>query len=233
MCIDMKRIFLFLALLTTILFVGCMKSNTVSDVELYGNTFLHIDDEDFNAPDSWVTHNMFDSAFQIKLPSYMHKSMSYPMRNGYANTIFTYRDTTSTGKYHYGRIGLDYYSGDFNKAAEYITYSEQEKILAPIVERALSSRIKIPDYTVSAGKLLNGPFYDSHLLMGHPFFYVYDASYRRKGNTGEGPVSCHIFLMMNKTEAVLMTVSYHDKDSVLFKNLFNSVKTFEWTKINK
>jgi len=228
----MKRIFLFLELLTTILFVGCMKSNTVSDVELYGNTFLHIDDEEFNVPNSWVTHNMFDSAFQIKLPSYMHKSMSYPMRNGYANTVFTYRDTTGTGKYHYGRIGLDYYRGDFNKADEYISYSEQEKQLAPVVVRALSSRIKIPDYTVPDGKLLNGPFYDSHLLVRQNL-YVYDASYRRKGNTGEGPVSCHIFLMMNKTEAVLMTVSYHDKDSVLFKNLFNSVKTFEWTKINK
>lgn len=228
----MKRIFLFLELLTTILFVGCMKSNTVSDVELYGNTFLHIDDEEFNVPNSWVTHNMFDSAFQIKLPSYMHKSMSYPMRNGYANTVFTYRDTTGTGKYHYGRIGLDYYRGDFNKADEYISYSEQEKQLAPVVVRALSSRIKIPDYTVPAGKLLNGPFYDSHILVRQNL-YVYDASYRRKGNTGEGPVSCHIFLMMNKTEAVLMTVSYHDKDSVLFKNLFNSVKTFEWTKINK
>ena len=71
-------------------------------------------------------------------------------------------------------------------------------------------------------------FYD------HKIFYAYDAYHRRKGHTqGEGPVSCHIIHLMNKTEAALMTVSFYDKNSVLFENLFNVVKTFKWAKYNK
>lgn len=121
-----------------------------------------------------------------------------------------------------------------DKADEYISYSDQEKTLAPVVSRALSGGQKILDYTVPDGELLNGPFYDSHHIYDRKFFYAYDAYYRREGHTqGEGPVSCHIFLLMNKTEAALMTVSFHDKDSVLFDNLFNVVKTFKWAKYNE
>lgn len=156
----MKRVFLILPLFVTILFSGCWESKHVSDVELYGNTFIHVGYEDFSAPDSWVTHNLFDSAFQIKLPPYMRNTESYPMRDGCASTIFIYRDTTDADEYHYGRIGIDYYYhgfGDFNKADEYISYSDQEKTLAPVVSRALSGGQKILDYTVPDGELLNGP----------------------------------------------------------------------------
>ena len=101
----MKRVFLILPLFATIFFSGCWESKHVSDVELYGNTFIHVGYEDFSAPDSWVTHNLFDSAFQIKLPPYMRNTESYPMRDGCASTIFMYRDTTDADEYHYGRIG--------------------------------------------------------------------------------------------------------------------------------
>lgn len=233
----MKRAFLILPLFATIFLSGCWESKHISDVELYGNTFIHVGYEDFVAPGSWVTHNLFDSAFQIKLPPYMRNTESYPMRDGCASTIFMYRDTTDANEYHYGRIGIDYYYhgfGDFNKADEYISYSDQEKAFAPVVSRALSGGQKILDYTVPDGELLNGPFYDSHHIYDRKFFYAYDAYYRRKGHTqGEGPVSCHIFLLMNKTEAAVMTVSFHDKDSVLFDNLFKVVKTFKWAKYNE
>lgn len=233
----MKRTLLFLQILSTIIFIGCRESRSISDVKLYGNTFIHVSDNDFIAPDNWIMHNLFDNAFQIKLPPYMHETESYPMRDGCASTIFMYRDTTETHEYHYGRIGIDYYYhdfGDFNKADEYISHSDQEKALAPVVNRALSGGQKISDYTVPDGELLNGPFYDSHHMYDNKFFYAYDAYYRRKGHTqGEGPVSCHIFLLMNKMEAALMTVSFHDKDSVLFENLFNIVKTFKWAKYNE
>lgn len=217
--------------------ISCSESKPLTDEEVYGNTFINIGSEDFEAPDSWITHNIFDSAFQIKLPPYMCQTESCPMREGCASTIFMYRDTTDADEYHYGRIGIDYYYhgvGDFNKANEYISYSEQEKALAPVVSRALSGEQKILDYTVPDGKLLNGPFYDSHLLYNSGLFYAYDTYYRREGHTeGAGPVSCHIFLLMNKTEAALMTVSFHDKDSAMFDNLFKVVKTFKWAKINQ
>lgn len=233
----MKRTFPILLLLATILFIGCWEPKRISDIELYGNTFIHVGSEDFNAPDNWIIHNLFDSTFQIKLPPIMRKTESYPMRDGCASTIFMYRDTTEADEYYYGRIGIDYYDhsfGDFNKADEYISYSEQEKVLAPIVNRALSGGKRILNYTVPDGELLNGPFYDTHFIHDRKFFYAYDAYYRRKGHTkGMGPVSCHIFLLMNKTEAALITVSFHDKDSVLFKDLFSVVKTFKWKEIHQ
>ncbi len=226
-----------LSLLAVLFLVGCWESEHVSNVELYGNTFIHIGYEDFDSPESWVTHNLFDSAFQIKLPPYMLKTESYPMRDGCAGIIFMYRDTTEANEYHYGRVGINYYYhgfGDFNKADEHISHSDLEKALSPIVSETLSGGLKILDYTVPDGELLNGPFYDSHFIFDRKLFYAYDAYYRRKGHTqGEGPVSCHIFLFMNKFEAALMTVSFHDKDSVLFDNLFNVVKTFKWAKYNE
>ena len=223
--------------LIVLLLSNCWDGKHISDVELYGNTFIHVDYKDFNAPDNWVEHQLFDGAFLVKMPPYMRHTESFPMRDGHASTIFMYRDTTGASSYHYGRVGIDYYYhgfGDFNKANERISYSDQEKALAPVVKAALSGGQKMLDYTVPDGELLNGPFYDSHILFDRDSFYAYDAYYRRKGHTiGEGPVSCHIFLLMNRTEAALMTVSFHDKDSVLFDNLFNMVKTFRWTKYNE
>lgn len=159
------------------------------------------------------------------------------MGNSSASCIFMYRDTTDINNYHYGRVGIDYYrhsGGIYAKANEYVNYSDLEIIFAPVLKNALSGGRKVLEYTVPDAELLNGPIYDSHSLFGEKLFYAYDAFYRRKGHTkGEGPVSCHIFLMMNKTEAALVTIAFHDKDSILFENLFNAVKTFQWYKIRE
>ncbi len=233
---NMKHLISFFLFLFAITLVGCWDSKAVNDVELYGNTFIHVDYKDFHVPNDWKTHCLFDSAFQIQLPPYMRQTESYPMNEGCSSVIFTYEDSTDASEYHYGRVGIDYYYhgiGDFNKADDIISYSDQKMILSSVVKRALSGGDKILGYTVPDGELLNGPFYDSHPLYNHKSFIAYDAYYRRKGHTGEGPVSCHIFFLMNRTEAALMTVSFHDKDSVLFNNLFNLVKTFKWTNIHK
>ena len=216
--------------------ISCPESKP-TDEEVYGNTFINIGSEDFKAPDSWVTHNLFDSAFQIKLPTFMCKTEAYPMIEGRATTIFMYNDTTELGEHHYCRIALDYINhelGDFNKAKDYISYSDQVKLMAPIALGTSSNGQERKDYSDNDFEILNGPFYDSHRLYNSGFFYAYDTYYRRKGHTeGAGPVSCHIFLLMNKTEAALMTVSFHDRDSAMFENLFKVVKTFKWTEINQ
>lgn len=215
---------------------SCSERKTVSDIELYGNSFIRVDPFDFKVPYDWEIHDMFDNAFQIQLPPYMKQTQSFPMKDGYSCAIFTYCDTTDAKEYHYGRIGIDYYrheTSDFNKANEYITLSAQESFFAPVIKKALSGGKMSDGYTVPEGELLNGPFYNSHHLQyGINSFYAYDAYYRRKGNTNEGPVSCHIYYLSNKTEATMMTVSYHDKDSLLFKDLFNFVKTFIWVNIH-
>ncbi len=224
----MRKLPLYLCIL--LMSLGCRNNMPISDKEIYGNTFIKLGFEDFHAPIDWETHDLFYGAFKMQLPPYMKQTENKPLRDGYGCAIFMYRD--STEEYHYGRLSIDYNyhrSGGFNKANEYIKYSEQVAILEPIVRGALSSG-KIANYTVPEGEIINGPFYDNHNVCG---CYVYDAYYRRKGHTsGEGPVSCHIFLLMNKVESALITVSYHDKDSVLFDNLFNAVKTFRWSNIS-
>lgn len=232
----MKYLVRILLILFIATMVSCWGNKHNSDAELYGNTFIHVDYKDFQAPNDWNTHCLFDNAFKIQLPPYMQQTEFHPMKDGCSSVVFMYRDSTDASEYHYGRVCIEYYyhaKGDFNKADEYISYSDQEMVLSPVVKRALSGGMKILDYTVPDGELLNGPFYDSHQIYDYKFFYAYDAYYRRKGHTGNGPVSCHIFFLMNRTEATLMTVSFNDKDSVLFNNLFNFIKTFRWTTIHE
>lgn len=57
-------------IITVLLFLNCTNKKLVSDADRYGNTFIHIGYNDFNAPDNWVTHKLFDKAFQIKLPPF-------------------------------------------------------------------------------------------------------------------------------------------------------------------
>lgn len=237
----MKRFFfLLLTSVTSLLWVGCRDSKPINDIELYGNTFIKLDNEEFQVPDNWITYYLFDSAFQIKLPPLMQERSHYPLTDGYANIIFMHDRAINVNEYHYGRVGIDYYyhsSGDFNKANDYIHYSDQERILSPFVKQALRGGTKLFDgnstFVTPNAKLINGPFYEPLHMFDGKTFYAYDAFYRREGNFKDtGPVSCHIFLLMNKTESVYITVSHYDKDSVLFDNLFNVVKTFRWTKIN-
>lgn len=146
--LDMKLSRVGFPLFAALFVLGCMKPKYVTDMELYGNTFIHIGNGYFDTPDDWITHNLFDSAFQIKLPPYMHRAESSPMRDGCANITFMYRDTTNIDEYHYGRISLDYFRNSlvgFKKSDEYISYSEQKEILAPLVSKALSGGLKIFD----------------------------------------------------------------------------------------
>ena len=233
---DMRRIHYILISYTLFLFSGCWDRKPINNADVYGNTFIQVYAGDFKAPESWVTHHLFDSAFQLRLPKFMCQTESLSMRGGCATTIFTYCDTAKQKEYHYGRIGIDYFKCalcGFNKADDYIDYTDIISLFAPILKRSLSGGKKYGDYTVPDAELLNGPFYDSHLLYDQHIVYAYDVYYRRKSHTkGESPISCHIFYLMNGVEAVLLTVSYHDKDSVLFSNLFNCIKTFKWKTIH-
>ena len=54
----MKQTNILFLLLPTFLLVGCHDSRRISDIELYGNTFIHIGNEAFfnvPVPESWVT----------------------------------------------------------------------------------------------------------------------------------------------------------------------------------
>lgn len=224
-----------LSILIIIFFLTECWEVKVTEAEIYGNDFIHLNQEKFNAPETWIAHNLFDSAFQIKLPVYMHQEQTNSIGDGMSSVIFIYKDTVEGSEYHYGRVGIDYYyhpNGDFPKSYDYISHYSQI-ILAPLVTTALSGG-DFFDYKIPEGKIINGPFYESHLLhYDTNFIYAYDAFYRRKGHMkGRGAVSCHIFVMMNKTEAAAFYVSFHDQDSTIFSNLFNVMKTFKWNHVN-
>lgn len=217
--------------------ICCTEHKPINNYALYGNTFIKIDQEDFEIPSTWKPYDLCNDAFQIHLPDYMHVSTvdQYPDdKNPQKITIiFNYNDTTQQHRYHYGRVGIDYYlagNNNLGSAHDHLQQAEQEELFKPILSSALRGG-KISDtYSVPEGKIINGPFYDRYFLKSMGL--AYDVFYRRKGNTGEGPVSCHIFFMQNKTECTTITVAYHDRDSLMFNDLFKVVKTFKWNNIH-
>lgn len=227
----MKLLNLLFGLLVFVAF-GCTKSKPMSDLEFYGNTFIKMSDEVFEAPDDWIRVVLGAGEFEISIPPYMRNNSTDDVEESTNQTyIFNYCDTTGRSKYHYGRISVDFIRDQqFNLATEYIPYKDQYDFWKPIVQQALKGG-KGPDgLWYPDGKLLNGPH--CSVLYSNALIYIYDTCYRRGGHTkGKGPVSVHMSLLMNKKEAAVITVSYHDKDSVLFKDLFNVVKTFKWNQI--
>lgn len=212
-----------------ILLIGC-KESVPSDTKLYGNTFINIQSKEFKVPTDWIRYNLMDSACSIMMPPNMKETVldGFNFIDKSEGTTFSFNDTTDSKKYFYSRVAIDYFrekQGTFAKRNEYILDSEVYKLLDKMVD----AEIKNPDL------ILNGPFYDCSETNqmpstdnGFTSTYYLDTFYRRKGLTGNGPVSVHIFIMQNDDKMVKMMISYHDKDSLTFNNLFQSIKTFKW-----
>lgn len=213
----------YLLLSCLLLATSCLKRN-ISDMNLYGNTFIKVSDEVFNAPSDWKHYVLGNGEFEIMLPPYMQDN-SKPHLEGATNQtyLFNYLNTKELYESHYGRVAIDFIKDNFNLATDYISFKEQNDFWRPIVLQALKGGeiddgIEVPD-----GKLLNGPICKE--LRSNAPICIYNACYRRGGHIKEeGPVSVNMFLLMNKKEAAMIAVSYHDKDSILFKDLFNVVK---------
>lgn len=212
-----------------ILLFGC-KESVRNDLDLYGNTFINIGSKEFKVPSDWIRYNLMDSACSIMMPSNMKETVwdGFHFIDKSEGTTFSFNDTTDSKKHFYSRVAIDYFrekQGTFAKRNEYILVSEVYKLLDKMVD----AEIKNPDL------ILNGPFFDCSETNqmpstdnGFTSTYYLDTYYRRKGLTGNGPVSVHIFIMQNDDKMVKMMISYHDKDSLTFHNLFQSIKTFKW-----
>lgn len=223
----MKRliVFVFVAMFLS----GCVE-NIRSDRELYGNTFINIGGEEFEVPDDWVLYNLMDSACSIMMPTYMTETFldGVDIIDKNVGTTFTYRSTIDTVnhsyKHHYSRVAIDYIkakSGTFAKPNQFVLNAEMYASLEKMVDNEIHDR----------NLILNGPFMQCATVNMNGRFtstYFLDTYYRRKSVIGEGPVSVHIFIMQNDDKMVKMMVSYHDEDSLVFKDLFQSVKTFMW-----
>ena len=227
------RCFYYMLIICLFTATSCKQRKSISDMEFYGNTFINLSDNVFYTPENWKDYVLGDGEFEISMPPYMGDN-SFLQKEGTPSHsyLFNYRDSTGKSGNHYGRIAIDFIndgSHTFNKATDYLSLKDQYDFWEPIVEQALKGGeiygMKVPD-----GKMLNG-LHCKELRSNLPT-YIYDAFYRRGGHIkGEGAVSVHMFYMMNKKEAVMMTISHYDKDSVLFKNLFNVVKTFRWREV--
>ena len=223
-----------------VIMIACMviscKQRKVSDMELYGNTFIHINMDDFDVPYNWTEYELMDGACSIMMPPYMKKTVwdGTDVIDDKKGTNFCYNDTTDwndsvsvkSRKYYYTRVYVDYIRashGTFSKPGDIVSSAETDQQLEQMAYNEIQDRTLI----------LNGPFVDwfftnNPLTNGQKPTQVLDTYYRRKGLTGEGPVSVHIFLIQNDDKAVKIMMAYHDKDSLEFKDLFNSAKTFRW-----
>lgn len=249
----MNRVFINGFVFGLIMLSSCGDKSTVEEFEtgLYGNTFINIEHFSFDIPDNWETDTFFNGAFKMDIPEYMEiADEDECISNKLIKKTIIYRLNNSYGQdyYSYGRIAIDYYSpvvnlseealnslgyyGEFN-SSDYLMNDSQIKAMFGYIPRVLTADT-FPNGVIchdGDSKIINGPFYCSHDL-GYKRGIVYDAFYRRTGHGEDrSPVSCHIFILQNKYDAVQMTISHKDKDSVLFKDFFNIVKTFRWGKV--
>ncbi|WP_315332661.1 hypothetical protein [Prevotella histicola] len=214
----------------TILLFGC-KESVRNDLDLYGNTFINIDSKEFKVPSDWIRYNLMDSACSIMMPPNMKETVwdGFHFIDKSEGTTFSFNDTTDSLEHFYSRVAIDYFranQGTFAKRNEYLVL---DKEAYTALDNMVDAELESPDL------ILNGPFYDCSETNqmpstdnGFTSTYYLDTYYRRRGLTGNGPVSVHIFIMQNDDKMVKMMISYHDKDSLTFNNLFQSIKTFKW-----
>lgn len=235
------RKFFLKVIITSIAFCACT-SHHKTDEELYGNSFIKLDDSDFTPPSDWEEYCLMDSSFSISIPPYMIPSIIDGARMLEDNeAVFKHNDSITNGEYKYGRIWIGYSKvpeGSANVVTDFINVYEPQtnKILESLVDNALGKTPNSPSEQnkVPAGKVLNGPFYWCQSIgkEGYQNMYAIDAFYRRGGHTkGKGAVSCHIFIVQNYDEIVQIQMSHHDKDSLDFKDMFKAIKTFRWKNV--
>ena len=220
-----KQLILFCFVL---LLMSC-KERIPSEFEMYGNTFGCISSDEFKIPNNWVCYNLMDSAFRIMMPPNMRQTAfdgSYIIDKE-KGTNFCYSDSIDKRKHYYCRVAIDYIRakrGTFAKPDEWVLNAKNTMALDQMVDMEIKDRTLI----------LNGPYFycstTDQIFHNGKFEHTYylDTYYRRKSIIGESPVSAHIFILQNDDKMVKMMIAYHDKDSLVFKNIFNSIKTFKW-----
>lgn len=211
-----------------LLLVAC-KEKVPSELEMYGNTFGRISSGKFEVPNDWVKYNLMDSACSIMMPPNMRETYldGVNIIDGDKGTNFSFHDSSDNMKHYYSRVSVDYIrakKGTFAMPDEWVLNVDNTMALDEMVDGEIKDR----------NLILNGPYFDcsttNQIFKNNKLTCTYylDTYYRRKSITGDSPVSVHIFFLQNDDKMIKIMMAYHDKDSLIFENLFNSIKTFEW-----
>lgn len=226
----MKNLTYIFTLATSILFSISLSSCGSKDTPAV-KEFWEIDDA-FIAPADWQTKE-YAKAFIIKLPPYMRENTffeeDHALLNEPVETNGWWEETFGSDKKDgihnsFSWVNIKYMKGN---DGDYNGYSDILSMSDPNVDSLCDQLIK---YQVGQGKLIKVLSKKLLLLEG---MTALDMCYQRRGNTeGEGPVTVHIFFLQNYNEAVQITVSYHDKNKDVYKDLYNIVATFKWNNKN-
>lgn len=76
----MKLLNLLFGMLVFVAF-SCTKSKPMSDLEFYGNTFIKMSDEVFEAPDDWIRVVLGDGEFEISIPPAIETILQMMLKN--------------------------------------------------------------------------------------------------------------------------------------------------------
>lgn len=201
---------------------------------------------DFVAPADWKTYT-YAGAFSIQIPEYMKENAmesvidEEKLKNGDEDFTSAKKNTLSENvlsagqtadmtfsarhdSIHnsYARIAISYMKANNSDFLDYLdcpdlNREDSKQFCDLLIKKQLGS-----------GTLIK--VRKREMIFTNKTNYVLDICYQRVGNTeNEGPVTVHIYYLQHTDEAVLITVSYHDKNKEQYKDLFNIVQTLEWT----
>lgn len=237
----MKRIQFIILVLTAMLYASCGNTAATKVEKEFWETNM-----EFEAPADWETYSYAD-AFSIQVPNYM-KEKAYetiidaqkaqigdsdfmslqentlgdkPLEIGEsADMSFSARNDSVHNSY--ARIHIQYMKStkeSFNDNYDLIDMNraDTKEFCDILIKNQLGN-----------GRLIK--VRNQEMIFTEKGNVALDVCYQREGNTdNEGPVTVHIFYLQNNDEAILLTVSYHDKNKDLYKDLFNIVETVDWT----
>lgn len=240
----MKQVaYIFIAIVTMII-SSCGGSSYKSDVQAeFWET-----NNDFDAPMDWKTYTYAD-AFSIKIPDYMKENIydtiidEEKLKNGDEDCMSAQMNTLSESALDPGQTAGMSFSARHDcvhnsYARIYIRYIKAnggdflDHLDRPNLDREDSKAFcnMLIKEQLGSGTLVK--IRRREMFMTNKCNMALDLCYQRVGNTeDEGPVTVHIYYLQHTDEAVLMTVSYHDKNKEQYKDLFNIVQTLEWKNI--
>ena len=237
----MKKVAYIIIAIISMTISSCGSSSSKSDVR---PEFWETNN-DFEAPADWTSYTYAD-AFSVQIPDYMKENSfetvidEEKLKSGDEHFMSAQENTLSESALNTGQMAEMTFSARHDSihnsyARIYIQYMKAndgdflDYLDRPDLNREDSKAFcdMLIKKQLGSGTLIKVRRRD--MFITNKCNMALDICYQRAGNTeNEGPVTVHIYYLQHTDEAVLMTVSYHDKNKEQYKDLFNIVQTLEW-----